>query len=132
MQLQATTAAPVRIVPEIPSALSRLSLFLHSCVFSSVCVCVCVCSAFSTLPSLFIVEDFLISYLRYSLKLCLLSPLLSSPLLSASPVSSRSNRSLFLTRIKERKEKKKRRRKEKRGIFSRVVSSIGRVNKDET
>lgn len=130
MQLQATTAAPVRIVPEIPSALSRLSLFLHSCVFSSVCVCVC--SAFSTLPSLFIVEDFLISYLRYSLKLCLLSPLLSSPLLSASPVSSRSNRSLFLTRIKERKEKKKRRRKEKRGIFSRVVSSIGRVNKDET
>lgn len=130
MQLQATTAAPVRIVPEIPSALS-LSLFLHSCVFSSVCVCACVCSAFSTLPSLFIVEDFLISYLRYSLKLCLLSPLLSSPL-SASPVSSRSNRSLFLTRIKERKEKKKRRRKEKRGIFSRVVSSIGRVNKDET
>lgn len=125
MQLQATTAAPVRIVPEIPSALSRLSLFLHSCVFSSVCVCVCVCSAFSTLPSLFIVEDFLISYLRYSLKLCLLSPLLSSPLSFSSILSFESKFILNENKRKKREEKEEEEREERYFFTSSFVDWKG-------
>lgn len=117
MQLRATTAAPARIVPEIP--LSRLSLFLRTvvCFFLSVC--------FSFFHLLFIVYRRGFSYLLSPIPVETLPPLLSSPLL-ASPVSSRSTRSLFLTRIKKKGKKnrrRRRRRKEKKNIFSRVVSS---------
>lgn len=90
-----------------------------------VCVYACVCSAFSTLPSLFIVEDFLISYLRYSLKLCLLSPLLSSPLSFSSILSLESKFILNENKRKKREEKEEEEREERYFFTSSFVDWKG-------
>lgn len=123
MQLRATTAAPARIVPEIP--LSRLSLFLRTvvCFFLSLSLCMCA-FPFSTFSSLFIAEDFLISYLRYPLKLCLPSSLFS-PLFFSS-ILSFDSKFILNENKKKRKEKQKEKEEEREEKYFFTSSFVAR------
>lgn len=123
MQLRATTAAPARIVPEIP--LSRLSLFLRTvvCFFLSLSLYVC----FSFFHLLFIVYRRGFSYLLSPIPVETLPPLLS--LLSSprfSSILSFDSKFILNENKKKRKEKQKEKEEEREEKYFFTSSFVAR------
>lgn len=123
MQLRATTAAPARIVPEIP--LSRLSLFLRTvvCFFLSLSLYVC----FSFFHLLFIVYRRGFSYLLSPIPVETLPPLLSlfsSPRFSS--ILSFDSKFILNENKKKRKEKQKEKEEEREEKYFFTSSFVAR------